>query len=1590
MNDFFNVLDDFELEEFVLADDSTSGGSSASIISMDTASDSTYVGPTDIDTPEDEVELTEISKKEASKLTESDKASDGNYYVWSGQTNPFAAGRQSGVAIAGGVQRTGGGADGDIDYTELSVSNITGFTLTNSISSANPVIFQRSDGNGIEVSGSAANSFNMSSGYISGGSFLSGNAFFTLGLYSANGASYNNGEAVTVAIQGFTSPTATDDYNWTGEEENDHIDFKTITTSGEVGGSVIVTNDYNFEVDGHEVKLANVDAGSVAFTYTANGIELDLSDLTATTTNNVDDIIRVVSAEGVTNLIPPAGETEINIAKSVYNYTNASGNAYFTLNSNGSVEGFVLQEAGDSITLGKNQNIAIYDEDTTDDAIIEGAGFTINKTRYGYTATITQTADVTIGSTKFNFTIPTELAAGNAVTITFDEDGLITNVTNLDKLVANDKVVVTGATDGLTVNGNTTIDVASGNFTLIGGTTGNQELQVAAGDAINAVYASVKVSTTTGSGTITDGINEETYTYSGDGYFRMTPAAGITGFVFESQGDTVTLPDGGEGINLYYLTETTASAITVPLNLATTAGYTVTMSDTSDATDPQFTISNMSVGATIPAATVPLRNALIATDANDNFTVNLDGEITGIGGLEDSIVLRDMDGTYTIDINGDTLTYNTAGDITVTGDASTGLAQVTGLVTGDIVTSDDDNTEFVFTGDSTDGVYDYYTVNGKIYRVINDKDGITITAGGVVKGLDEDALLQVSEGPVTVNGTTYSADDIITANKTGENIIGFETKAGEESSFVTDYDYPLFYSATSANTIMYAANWLNLDPFTAEQTFVESNNDNLDRSADTVSGLVVFDASGTSTGRLSTTAGKSVAWVTDTAEGEKNIVLGNHGDAVIMQGDDEYGQVNITVGSGHDTIWVGGTMENDKVVHKANMKTVIDMGGTANSESVDKIHTYAAANANIVLNNYDETGISGVVLHDPEIPYADNIIEAIQDELLLFEDGGITAIDRDEFDKNQSVKEGTDRKTRITVNNLNSNHQSMIRLFGYKDGRDTYGDDYGQLVGFTGVDGGILDATDIAEDLILIGNMNNDKLIGSDLRSGLGDDTVFAGAEDTVDAGAGNNQIFLDADTADRKAATVVLGAGYTTINGFNDGFDGDILDATAVTSVGDIEFDGTNITLTDSAEKSFVTASIATDQEFAEVNLLNNADSIKAAVAVEGGTIIVDDDGDNPNYFKAANGGIDFSSYSGNVGIDVDGEDADWSGPDFVGSENVTLGSAISSLIGGKGDTIFKGGKGNETLIAGIGESSLYGGGGKNVLVGQYENEDKFGSTEFFNIGIHNGAQNTITGFEFIEAGGGNTATFDALSIGMSDNNEVTDVKANADGSVTVAVRGGESGATEKVTIADAAGKEFLVDRGTESETVAQIAATEVTVNNDYVDFYYASDDANGATVKVGDIAATEIWLDGSPDGNTPEYVGAFTVIDASGSNASAVMAGNDIANTIIGGAGNASMWGGSGIVNDVMYGGTGHNEFYFEMYNGNDTIMSANDGDVIHLGVTLDQIDFDGTNITATGLDIKLTDGSSLTVNSQAEVTLSLDDGTTARVNRQTGQFE
>ena len=1553
MNDFFSVLDDFELEEFVAPEGDSEGVS----FSLDVSSDGSVV-------PEYSEQKLDDVKTDADDVT-ADDVTKGKNYVWQNATDPFSGSTSTSGVYLSFSSHTDKTNSSGVAYKEVRLGWVTGLSFTKAITTGNGLVIDRT---GIGMQATAGVDVSLNSGHVTGGKFGLGTGRFRIGTPGADLT-----DATVIQTEGF----ADDAVSFVADDEN----LQSVTTSGDLEGIVTVTGDYDFTYNNAQVKITGAaDDQSYQIYYDDDGrLALDLSTVTAAE----DDIpIRVVSAGGAEAIVPPTAETEVRIGTTTYSYANTSNNSEFLV-SGTTVKGFVLGGVSDAITVTKSDEIAIYDADDTTSAVtnVSGNNYTITKLRSGYSATITDNSELVIGDTTLEFNITKATRdSGVALTVYFDEDGTVKGVKGLDQfLSSSDTMTVIGANvdseDGgiPIINSSTTItggvvprgsiagyiSVSSGDFTYAGAATGDDTVYVAEGTTVYSVNGSKLLYVGTEGGTVTDG-ESNVYSYSGQGHFNMTDDE-IVSFTFAKAGDEIVLPTEN-AIPVNY----NGTIVRVPTITDSDGAYTLTMTSAGS-----FTASDLSAGASVGRFTF----------ANEGGTATFlaDGTVSAITGYTGSLYLDEDDSG--LSINGDIITLN-FGDNTAYATATVdtnGVTSISTLADGDTVSSTNSATVFNFTTDNSDGdTYDVFEVNGKVYHVYNDNNGLAITAGGVVTGLDQDAYMQVSEGPVTVNDITYTADEIATANTTGEVIYGFEKKNGEDSSFITDAAHPIFNPTTTPNQIR---NWLGVS-YGTDQIFFESLGDNLDRSSDTVTAEVYLDGTDPDATATATfnNLGNNLAIVTDDARGTKNIVLGNRGDAVIMMGEDEYSTVNIIGGAGNDTIYVGGRRAEDVVVHEGSMLTNIDLS----AGGVDKIHTYAAANANIVLNNYNETLLGGVVVHDPEVPYIKDLTEAIQDGLIVVDGNTVVAIDRDEDST------GVDRKTRITVNNVNSAHQTMIRLFGYKDNKDTYSDDFGQLLGFTSSAGGTLDASDLTEDVVLIGNKDNNKTGGSTLKGTDYDDVIFAGGSDSVDAGKGDNAIILN-NNAERASATIVAGAeGTTTVTNLQEGFDGDVIDVTSV-NIGDnvaLSFEDNVFMVADSTAKSSLRAAVNNGADFVEARLINGSDVLNAAVAKDGGTIVVTGDGTVPDYYVAEDGGISFIGYNDNVVLDVDGDYE----TSFVGDTNVTLGSSVNSLYGGNGLTYFKGGANDETLVAGIGESSLYGGGGKNVLVGS-TGSSKVGSTEFFVIGINNGAQNTISNFEFIENGGANQATFDDLNLGMADGNEVTDIKVSGS-DVVLAVKGNESGATERVTIEGAAGKEMLIDRGMQTETVAQIASNVVTVNNSYVDFYAATDDAAGATVKVGNVEATEIWLGGPPidhDKAVPEFTSSrFTVIDATGSTAQALMAGNELSNTIIGGLGTASMWGGEGNANDLMVAGSGHNEFYYEIGNGNDTIQGANEGDIIHLGATLDQIDFDGTQMGAGAIVVKFTDGGTLNIESGANVTFSFDDGTAVRANRQTGQFE
>ena len=263
---------------------------------------------------------------------------------------------------------------------------------------------------------------------------------------------------------------------------------------------------------------------------------------------------------------------------------------------------------------------------------------------------------------------------------------------------------------------------------------------------------------------------------------------------------------------------------------------------------------------------------------------------------------------------------------------------------------------------------------------------------------------------------------------------------------------------------------------------------------------------------------------------------------------------------------------------------------------------------------------------------------------------------------------------------------------------------------------------------------------------------------------------------------------------------------------------------------------------------------------------------------------------------------------------------------------------------------------------------EDKVGSTTFFYM--PGDGRDTITNFDFMTSP--SDITSDAIQ--FDNNSGVTDVFLNGDNVII----GINNSADDYLTLVDAKGKSFRVNDDL-------IAKVDNNVEYDgFTNCYVGA--GNNATMTVGEgMGNVGIWLsDDSLEYHGTMYDGNFAVIDASKANGNNTLAGNELNILIIGGTGNNSMWGGYTNSNDTLVGGTGQNTFFYGgMGNGNDVIQGAHDGDL----VSLEDIFYDDVvraDITDGGAFIELTDGSTLEIQSTANLDYRLQDGTTFTADR------
>ncbi|MBQ4404775.1 MAG: hypothetical protein II857_10260, partial [Selenomonadaceae bacterium] len=506
-----------------------------------------------------------------------------------------------------------------------------------------------------------------------------------------------------------------------------------------------------------------------------------------------------------------------------------------------------------------------------------------------------------------------------------------------------------------------------------------------------------------------------------------------------------------------------------------------------------------------------------------------------------------------------------------------------------------------------------------------------------------------------------------------------------------------------------------------------------------------------------------------------------------------------------------------------------------------------------------------------------------------------------------------------------------------------------------------LDASSKTDDLLLVAKEN------STVKSGSGDDTILAGEGSFVDGGAGKNLV------KSNGGANIVL-SGRTTVENFHTGF-GNGTDTIYI--AGDpagVEFKADGLTFGNSSD----TVTLSDVNTTAKVNIFHERrDVLNKGVFIAAGDWYTVEESDlavnegEEVYFVGTaatpKAGVDFSNVTANLNITIDTAYID--SADYVPTTMWVNG--VYSLKGGAGSTTITGSKFSDTILAGTGETSINGGAGHDKLFGNTD-ADKKVATFHYTAGD---GRDSIENFDFVD----NAEDVTADKVKLDDNSAISEVFLRGD-DVMIKV----DGADGFLMLEDAKGKSFRLN----DDLIAKVD-TNVSFDG-YTNSYVGI--GTQATLTVGKGAGNvEVWLsDDSLEYHGTRYDGNFAVLDASQSDGANILAGNELSNTIIGGTGSNSLWGGYSSENDTMIGGSGHNEFYYEQGNGNDKIQGAHDGDIIHLGGTLEQINYDGTTINSNGIVLQFNDGGTLSIDGNAQVSFSFDDGTNIKANRQTQQFE
>ncbi len=1329
-----------------------------------------------------------------------------------------------------------------------------------------------------------------------------------------------------------------------GALSNDAGSESVVVSSGTysfAGGSVIMdsTTTITATVNGVSFKSS---ASGTATAFTLNdSVVSGVSGLSSNTTI-YGDLTGLTSIEGSGTSI--TGDTTIEITGgSKLTFSSVSGGAVL---SGAALAGATVNtDSEGSFTLGGTDLISISGDKSVaftldSETVVSGIGNfneagTISGALEGVwvssdtssTTAISVTGDDTIAVVsdgKKNFSLEqisngaTIKSTGGIATVKTDEAGTFTFGSG-----ETQSVTVTGDSDGVIFTVDTTANTATAVSSITGGT-------LAVSSETNALT-----------------INGTEIAFSGT-------SLGAT-FVLDNNGKIT------EVSNVSVVNELTGN---VTVDAATSVTVNKTSIDIAGDTDYKVAVVNGAVGeifdvsggatmAAVKSATIKTDEAGTFTFGDVGYTIDGDNEVTfytdgdgklaSIGNFESGSVKTTVDAVV---LNGNKVSVGGGNKETLTYsvDENGSLSAVDGLANGVTVTGAGD-AALGMVGTSSANATVSLTVEENTYQLLGDEDGVTI-AGGVITGLAADASLIAAKGKYTVNGTALELSEAATIRGTEE-----ETAEIYDPSNLTTIDSGVSsLVAELSKEIIPAAENYSLVGETDEER--EAIGEALSGSTDTavtsiLSGDVKFsiavpssDEDGVQDIDLSEFTGKknvtlndsvaantqnitfndeggNVAQVDTDAAGTKNITLGDGGDVVAVA-EGTSAEVNVTAGEGEDTIWAG-----------SDAKVDVGKGGATKLRAISK-------KAVITVENYDHDKKAGVMTTKSDIA------AAIRKFLITLTNASVNAgegtivFGSGATSSDLEVSADDDTSTGYQVVNLYNHAGTMSK------------------VGYTYEDGGTVDLSGQKDGVIIQGNNTSanksDEYTGS-LLGGKGDDTIFGGSGDVINAGAGSNTIELRA--ADERSEGAEKGAtidmrnskGRNVVSGFSEGF-GSTNDVVKVDlSSAKFTIDDGNLVITDGSAKTTLTSNTSSDDEDGTVKYILVNDTVKTAVT-DDSTIAVSADS-LANRYIGDGAGLDFSDFTGDVRIQLL--------KDREGK--ATLGGELASVNGfdyvqlGEGTSTLYGSKGNETLAAGAGAATIWSAAGNDAMVGSYTgNEDDKENALTFGF-LKGDGKDTLSNFEFLTSDGTNSLTADEI---YTTTDFVFDT-LTSDGSVRLKFA---DDVKDKLTITDAKGQNIQLRKKDGDTEVWQVSDSELTYDGTATR-YIATE--NASLVASSGTSSANIWLNKSS-----VYDSKIVSVSAADVDGEATLVGNSSNNAIEAAQGNTSLWGGRG--DDTLIGGDGDDVFVYGVRSDNegaDVIQGASENDTINLyNIKNSDINWTSSEITDSTIKLVFNRGGSLTV--------------------------